>query len=52
VVLVSWSGLRAQKVFNKNVDNSVEKDSCIFVSDSAREGSAFCTEAGAGPFVV
>jgi hypothetical protein len=30
------------------VENSVEKHDSIFVSDSAGDGSAFCTGAGAG----
>jgi hypothetical protein len=40
------------KVFNTIVDNSVEKGGRIFVSDSARNGSALCTAASAGTFVV
>jgi hypothetical protein len=40
------------EVFNMSVENSVEKGQSIFVSDSARDGSAFCTGAGAGTFVV
>jgi hypothetical protein len=43
---------RANKVFNTRVENSVEKHDSIFVSDSARDGSAFCTASGAGTFVV
>jgi hypothetical protein len=34
------------------VDNSVEKHGSIFVSDSAGNGSALCTGASAGTFVV
>jgi hypothetical protein len=41
-----------KKVFNTTVDNSVEKPDRIAVSDSARDGSALCTGAGAGTFVV
>ena len=44
--------MSASKVFNTTVENSVEKHSSIFVSDSARDGSAFCTGASAGTFVV
>ncbi|MGC2542972.1 MAG: hypothetical protein WA372_17355, partial [Candidatus Sulfotelmatobacter sp.] len=39
-----------QKVFNTTVENTVEKRRCIFVSDSASDGSAFCTGASAGTF--
>jgi hypothetical protein len=39
-------------VFNIFVENSVEKGHSISVSDSPREGSALCTEAGAGTFVA
>jgi hypothetical protein len=41
-----------EKVFNTTVDNAVEKNDSFFVSDSAGDGSAFCTGAGAGTFVV
>jgi hypothetical protein len=41
-----------KKVFNTTVDNTVEKPDRIAVSGSARDGSAFCTGAGAGTFVV
>jgi hypothetical protein len=34
------------------VENLVEKAHSIFVSDSPRDASALCTEAGAGTFVV
>jgi hypothetical protein len=40
------------KVFNTSVDNAVEKQDRIFVSDSARNGSAVCTGVGAGTFVL
>jgi hypothetical protein len=43
---------REQKVFNTTVENSVEKHRSIFVSDSAENGSAFCTAARAGTFVL
>jgi len=39
-------------VFNIFMENSVEKGHSIFVSDSPRDGSAVCTEAGAGTFVA
>jgi hypothetical protein len=42
----------SRKVFNTSVENSVEKHDGISVSDSAENGSAFCTGAGAGTFVV
>jgi hypothetical protein len=42
----------ARKVFNTTVENSVEKRDGISVSDSARDGSAFCTGASAGTLVV
>jgi hypothetical protein len=45
-------GVDSQKVFNTTVDNAVEKDGRIFVSDSAGDGSALCTAASAGTFVV
>jgi hypothetical protein len=38
------------KVFNKLVENSVEKCGRIFVSSSTGNVSAFCTGAGAGTF--
>ena len=44
-------GLDAE-VFNTFVENSVEKGHSIFVSDSVRDASTLCTEAGAGTFVV
>jgi hypothetical protein len=34
------------------VDNAVEKRGTILVSDSASDGSALCTAAWAGTFVV
>jgi hypothetical protein len=34
------------------VENAVEKHPGIFVSDSPRDASTLCTEAGAGTFVV
>jgi hypothetical protein len=40
-----------KKVFNTTVDKTVEKYGSIFVSDSARNGSALCTAASAGTFV-
>jgi hypothetical protein len=40
------------RVFNTAVDNAVEKHGTIFVSDSASDGSALCTAARAGTFVV
>jgi 23S rRNA (cytidine1920-2'-O)/16S rRNA (cytidine1409-2'-O)-methyltransferase len=40
------------EVFNTFVENSVEKGHSIFVSDSVRDASTLCTEAGAGTFVV
>jgi hypothetical protein len=43
---------RMEKVFNITVENAVEKNDSIFVSDSVGNGSAFCTGAGAGTFVV
>ena len=43
--------LMLRKVFNTTVENSVEKHDSIFVSDSAGDGSAFCTGASAGTFV-
>jgi hypothetical protein len=46
------SELIATKDFNTTVENSVEKHRRIFVSDSARDGSALCTGASAGTFVV
>jgi hypothetical protein len=42
----------AEEVFNTTVENSVEKHQSIFVSDSARDGSALCTGASAGTFVL
>jgi hypothetical protein len=42
----------ADEVFNTSVENSVEKHESIFVSDSARDGSALCTGARAGLFVL
>ncbi|MFY9741594.1 MAG: hypothetical protein WAK21_06300, partial [Candidatus Sulfotelmatobacter sp.] len=39
------------KVFNTTVDNPVEKRGAIIVSNSARDGSAFCTGASAGTLV-
>jgi hypothetical protein len=44
--------LAVEKVFNTIVENSVEKRGSIFVSDSARDGSALCTAVRAGTFVV
>jgi hypothetical protein len=41
-----------KKVFNTTVDNPVEKRGGMIVSNSARDGSAFCTGASAGTFVV
>jgi hypothetical protein len=41
-----------EEVFNTIVENSVEKRESIFVSDSARDGSAFCTGASAGTFAM
>jgi hypothetical protein len=41
-----------KKVFNTTVDKTVEKHGSIFVSDSARDGSALCTDASAGTFVL
>jgi hypothetical protein len=41
-----------KKVFNTTVDKTVEKHGSIFVSDSARIGSALCTDASAGTFVL
>jgi hypothetical protein len=35
--------LRPAEVFNTKVDKLVEKRRCIFVSDSAGNGSTFCT---------
>jgi hypothetical protein len=43
---------RNKKVFNTTVDKTVEKHGSIFVSDSARNGSALCTAASAGTFVL
>jgi hypothetical protein len=43
---------RVAKVFNTTVDNAVEKRGSILVSDAARDGSAFCTGASAGTFVL
>jgi hypothetical protein len=48
----SYCDLRHQKVFNTFVEISVEKGDSIFVTDSARNASALCTEAGAGTFWV
>jgi hypothetical protein len=39
-------------VFNTSVENSVEKPDSIFVSDSAKDSSAFCTGASAGTSVL
>jgi hypothetical protein len=39
-------------VFNIFVENLVENRHSIRVSDSLRDASALCTEAGAGTFVV
>jgi len=41
-----------EQVFNTTVENSVEKPERIFVSDSTSDGSAFCTGASAGTFVL
>jgi hypothetical protein len=41
-----------KKVFNTTVDKTVEKHGSIFVSDSAKDGSALCTDASAGTFVL
>jgi hypothetical protein len=43
---------KVAEVFNITVENSVEKGDGIFVSDSARDGSALCTGASAGTFVL
>jgi len=40
------------EVFNTFVENAVEKGLNTSVSDSSRDGSTHCTEAGAGTFVV
>jgi hypothetical protein len=40
------------KVFNTTVENSVEKHESIPVSDSDKYGSALCTGASAGTFVL
>ena len=40
-----------KKVFNTTVDNAVEKQGSIVVSDSSGDGSAFCTGASAGTLV-
>ena len=40
-----------KKVFNTTVDNAVEKQGSIVVSDSSRDGSALCTGASAGTVV-
>src|SRR5271169_303121 len=45
-------GRNADGVFNSTVENSVEKHDGISVSDSARDGSALCTGASAGAFVL
>jgi hypothetical protein len=42
----------AEEVFNTTVENAVEKHESIFVSDSAKDGSAFCTGASAGTLVL
>src|SRR5579863_4327851 len=49
---LSSCGNRAEQVFNTIVENSVEKHESIFVSDSARDGSALCTGVSAGTFVL
>jgi hypothetical protein len=41
-----------KKVFNTTVDKTVEKHGSIFVSDSAGDVSALCTDASAGTFVL
>jgi hypothetical protein len=46
------SAERPRRVFNTTVDNPVEKGAGIVVSNSAEDGSAFCTGASAGTFVV
>jgi hypothetical protein len=42
----------SRKVFNIAVENSVEKGGAIFVTGSAADTSALCTEPDAGTFVV
>jgi hypothetical protein len=48
---MDYSSLRIG-VFNTCVENSVEKRGRIFVTDAVKGGSAFCTGARAGTFVV
>jgi 23S rRNA (cytidine1920-2'-O)/16S rRNA (cytidine1409-2'-O)-methyltransferase len=43
---------RGTEVFNIFVENSVENEHSIFVSDSLRDASTLCTAAGAGTFRV
>jgi hypothetical protein len=47
----SWSNPCAE-VFNMFVENLVEKQHGIFVSDSAEDASTLCTGAGADTFVA
>ena len=51
-MLVLCGNAAGVKVFNTTVDNAVEKQDGIFVSDSARNVSAVCTGASAGTFVL
>jgi len=45
-------GILQAEVFNMFVENAVEKPRSTFVSDSPRDASTHCTEAGAGTFVL
>jgi hypothetical protein len=45
-------GILQAEVFNMFVENAVEKGRSNFVSDSVRDASALCTEAGAATFVL
>jgi len=46
------SGILRAEVFNMFVENAVEKNCSVGVTDSPSDASTFCTEASAGTFVV
>ncbi len=50
--ILNTTGTLRAEVFNTFVENAVEKGRSTFVSDSPRDASTLCTEAGAGTFVV
>jgi hypothetical protein len=52
LVALLFVGRRVLEVFNTVVDNAVEKHGSILVSDATRDGSALCTGASAGTFVL